>query len=86
MDANKIKWSEIVKMASTLEISRGSLGDRIDEMVDSARVNADDTVYLEKAAAESDYDMVAISTLELILSDSNDEEAKTWFKSIGFNW
>lgn len=62
------------------------LADRVSAVLDSARVNADDTVYLEKAAPEADYNVIAIESIRSLLSDreySNDKRLVTWFAQRG---
>lgn len=63
------------------------LGGEVDHILDSARVNADDTCHVEKSAPVEDYDCIAVGTLRDILSSSEtDKAAAAWFKRVGFQW
>jgi hypothetical protein len=63
------------------------LGGEVDYILDSARVNADDTCYVEKSAPAADYDRIAVDTLRDILSASEtNKTAAAWFKRVGFQW
>lgn len=63
-----------------------TLGSRVDYLLDSARINADDTVYLEKAAPVNEWERIALDSLRFLLSDSKDTKAQAWFRSINFVW
>ncbi len=53
----------------------------------TAAINADDTIYVDKEADESEYDAIALATLELILCDEfiaeTDAIAREYFMSLG---
>jgi hypothetical protein len=52
--------------------------------IDAARVNADDTVYLEKAAPESDWDGIFEGSLMGLLSDRDvNPDTLRWFAAQG---
>lgn len=79
-------FAEIQKTVSVMKIERGNLADRINDVLDRARINADDTCYKEKAQPESEYDRIAVDTIREILSYSNDIEVQGWFKSVGIDY
>ena len=62
------------------KMKRTRLYDRVDHILDSARINADDTVYLEKSAY--DWNGIAVSTIECLLSDQ-DQVTVSWFARRG---
>lgn len=64
----------------------GSVIDRVDGLLDRARINADDTVYLEKACPAEEWERIAMGTLQDILSYSEDGQAKYWFKRQGVSF
>lgn len=74
----KVAYEDLTKLADAeLDCLRG-LGKRVDEVLDSARINADDTKYLEKNEDQS-WEYIAMSTIEEILSFSSDKEVQDWF-------
>ena len=64
-------------------VRSGSFADRISYIVDSGRVNADDTVYTEKAAPASDYDRIALETVIGTLAYETDKRVINWFAKRG---
>lgn len=63
------------------------LGMEVDHILDSARVNADDTCYVEKSAPVAEWSQIAVGTLRDILSyRETDKRAAAWFKRVGFQW
>jgi hypothetical protein len=52
---------------------------RVDCMLDQARINADDT-------PNEDWETVAMATLEMLLSYSDDNEVAEWFRANGVKW
>ena len=63
-----------------------SLGARVAHEIDSARINADDTVYADKTEPAEAWNRVAVSSLEVNLSCLKDEQVADWFRLIGFVW
>jgi hypothetical protein len=59
------------------KMKRTALFHRIDNVLDQARINADDTVYLEKN--HCDWNEMAVNTIEGILSYHNDKAVIAWF-------
>lgn len=55
-------------------------------LLDSARQNADDTLYTEKACTPEEHDGIALSSLELLLGDETDRKVTNWFKKRGVRW
>jgi hypothetical protein len=74
--------------AKAAKLGTGSkLGMEVDYILDCARVNADDTCYVEKEAPASDYNRIAVETLRDTLSSrETDKAAAAWFKRVGFQW
>jgi hypothetical protein len=52
----------------------------------SAMDNANVTVYVEKTVPESEWNNIAIASLECTLSYCKDQEVLSWYRSIGFRW
>ena len=59
---------------------------RLDNLLDQARINADDTIYVEKAADPKKWDKIALMSLESLLAYSTDLEVQAWFKKNGVRW
>ncbi len=80
-----------IAAAALMEAGRGQsngtgLCHRVDALVDSARANADDTIYVEKARPVEDYDAIGLASLQDLLSCSDDAEAAAWFVAQGVVW
>lgn len=52
----------------------------------SADENANETVYVEKAASASDLESLKLASLEGILCYCDDPETRDWFAAQGFKW
>jgi len=78
-------FEQINSKAAKLDWSRGT-GKNIHNILDSARINADDTVYTNKSTTESEWDAVACNSLELLLGECKDIRLLNWFRRIGFVW
>lgn len=85
------QWDKLNREAG-LE-TQGLLG-LVGDILDRARINADDTVYVEKSAEPDQWDQIAMGTLEMILTYSDADllngyenvsadEARDWFASRG---
>lgn len=59
---------------------------RVEELLMSAEVNANDTCFAEKTATEAEWDRIAQSSLELLLGCCRDKQVAAWFRRIGFVW
>lgn len=65
----------------------GSLGDRLDDVLDRARVNADDTCYVEKSAPVEEYGRIALDSIACILSERDtDRDVIAWFAAQGVRY
>jgi hypothetical protein len=62
------------------------LGYALNAVHDSARVNADDTIYVEKSAPQEDWGKIAISSLENLLSFCSDKAVCDWYEAHGIRW
>lgn len=56
------------------------------QIVMAAHENACETIYAEKAADASEFDRVALSSLEGLLSYSNDTAEQGFFAALGVRW
>jgi hypothetical protein len=81
-----LTFKSLQNTVSRMEVRRGNLADRLDAVLDSARVNADDTCHVEKAQPVATYDAVALASLESILSYEKDSEVCDWFEAQGVTW
>lgn len=93
-------FEQIKAKASRLVDDRGmltDLGRGVDDVLDRARINADDTVYVEKSLPESEHDTVAIGSICDILSGRDDDlrgrwwdatpnQIRAWFKRHGVRY
>jgi hypothetical protein len=66
-----------------MEIVDGNLAARLDYILDSARIDADDTCYVQNTAPVEAYDRVALDSVAEILRHSDDAEAREWFAARG---
>lgn len=57
----------------------------VSAILDSARVNADDTVYVERVAG-ADWETIAMATISDVLSYCSDAAVCDWFASRGVRW
>ena len=64
----------------------GNLAARLNYILNSARISADDICYVEKAAPVEAYDRVALDSLAEVLRHSYDVEACAWFAAHGVKW
>lgn len=79
-------FASLQDQVSKMEIKQGNLADRLDNVLDIARGNADDTCYLEKTVEVAKYDSIAMATVSELLSYSKDEEVCKWFANQGVTW
>jgi hypothetical protein len=77
-------YETLRKSVDALGVVHGTLSDRLDDMLDNARINADDTVYHERAA--TDWNAIATASLESICADTHDHEAAAWFAAHGLRF
>lgn len=73
-------------LVDKMEIQKGNLADRLDDVLDRARWNADDTVYTEKTVPASDWDSIALATVSEILAYGSDAEVSAWCAAQGVEW
>lgn len=70
--------------AASRTIRSAGLQNEVDNLIDSGRINADDTVYAEKAAPESDWECVFVGTIASLLSSGEYSKAcLRWFAKRG---
>lgn len=62
------------------------LWDRIDDIIDSGRVNADDTIYRDKSLPESEWNAVAEGSICTLLCDETNAEVRNWFIAQGIRF
>ena len=66
-----------------VDFRHGSVEDRVDDLFDKARINADDTVFVEKARPIAEWDAVAMASVVDLLSFSTDAAVNRWFAERG---
>lgn len=85
-----LRFEDLQKIAFhqfTGKMTPEGLGDRVDQVLDCARINADDTCCVEKSLPMAEYDAVALETVCGILSSRDaDDEVRGWFKAQGVQW
>lgn len=93
-------WQTIKAKAANLKDDRGYLtdiGHAVDDVLDRARINADDTIYVEKARPEADYDEIAYGSIADLLCGSDDtlrgeywkatpNQIRAWFRRAGYKF
>ena len=73
-------FAQIEKIAAALPYGKHEdIAYRVREMIASAVDNANETIFVEKAAPEADFDAVAIASLESNLCFCDDEKVAEWF-------
>lgn len=73
-------FSQIAELARALPLGRpDDLADRVKLMIDNAELNANDTIHVDKAAHEADFDAIALATLESNLCYCGDHDVCQWF-------
>lgn len=83
----KQTFAQIETLAMHLKSCNGDdRNHRIQMVVSSAQENAHTTCYEEKAAPVSDYEAVALATLECNLSYCDDMEVCAWFAENDVKW
>lgn len=79
-------FKQLQDTASKMEIVHGNLADRLDDVLDRARINADDTCHVEKTQPVDQYDYIALNTVSEILSYLDDKEVCDWFAANNVTW
>ena len=71
-----------------MEIGRGSLGDRLDAVMDKARINAAHSVaFALQAVPPDEYGRIALDSIACILSERDtDRDVIAWFTSRGVRY
>jgi hypothetical protein len=83
----KQTFAQIETLAQALPFGRpDDLNDRIKCMVDNARLNAHETINLDKAATEDQFDALALGTLESNLCYCEDMLVCKWFAENDVAW
>lgn len=73
-------FAHIASLANALPVGRlEDLADRVKYMVYCAELNAHETIHLDKAANEGDFDALALASLESNLCFCEDYEVCKWF-------
>lgn len=73
-------FAQIAKLARALPFGRpDDLSDRVKTMVDFAELNAHETIHMDKAASEDQFDALALATLESNLCYCEDHDVCKWF-------
>ncbi len=67
-------------------VAQGSVLDRVDNVLDNARINADDSVYGDKSATEDQYEQIFVASIQCILSSQNDKAVAKWFAKNGVTY
>jgi hypothetical protein len=78
-----VTFAKLRDEISYMDIIKGNLEDRVDDVLDKARVNADDTVYVDKSAPASEWDSIALGSISDVLAYHKDPEVIKWFSDRG---
>jgi hypothetical protein len=62
------------------------LNSEIWHILSGAETNANDTVYLEKACAEREWNKVALDSIAVLLDHNTKPSTRAWFKRHGYVW
>lgn len=80
--SNAPTYQDLTRAAAARNVSC----DEVDQLIDAARVNADDTIFVEHSMSENDWEWCFMESLCQALSYSNDTAAAAWFKAQGVRW
>lgn len=73
-------FAQIAALARALPVGRhNDLADRVKYMIDCADMNAHETIHIDKAVAEDQFDAIALATLESNLCYCEDHDVCAWF-------
>ena len=73
-------FAQIAALTNALPFgSFGDLNDRIKCMVDFADLNARETIHVDKAVTEDQFDAIALASLESNLCYCEDHDVCAWF-------
>jgi len=73
-------FAKIAEIARALPLGKPEdLADRVKMMIDNAELNANDTIFVDKAATETEFDAIALATLESNLCYCGDYAVCEWF-------
>jgi len=73
-------FAQIAELARALPWGRPEdLADRVKMMIDNAELNANDTIHVDKAAPETEFDAIALASLESNLCYCSDFDVCEWF-------
>lgn len=64
----------------------GSLAEEVIDLIDGARVNADDTIYVDKAAPKSKWNAIFAGSLSSLLCERISPAAADFFRANGVRW
>jgi len=79
-----VTFTQLQALAAQLgDIRAGNLADRVDDVLDNARINADDTL---RANPAENHSAIALATVGCLLSCSNDNEVCAWFQAQGITY
>jgi len=80
-------YEDLRKAAEGFIYNGNERNEAILNLMDSAQINADDTVFVDKSMPESEWATVALSTLRDLLSDKNVKaDVRQWFNNQGLVW
>ena len=68
------------------ELDRAAQAEGFYQFTMAAEENANETIFVEKAAKEDQLAELCFSSLESLLCDSDDKAAHAWFKARGMRW
>jgi hypothetical protein len=68
------------------ELDRAAQAEGFYQFTMAAEENANETIYVEKAATEDQLAELCFGSLECLLCDSADAAAHAWFKARGVRW
>lgn len=82
----KITFHQLEKRAAKIravELWRG-----VDNILDVARSNADDTIYVDREAKPYQWNEIAVASIGSLLSEKNytTEAVRRWFRKVGLEW
>jgi hypothetical protein len=58
----------------------------VHNILDSAEVNANDTVYTDKSATQAEWDQIALASIACLFDSGTKPTTLRWFKQRGYRW
>ena len=79
----KITFEALAREIGRKTWTRKSCLNEVCDLIDSGRINADDTCFVEKSRDAADWDAVALDSVSYLLASCKDKRVINWFARRG---